>query len=146
MAHVEESIVINAPMEKVFARIEDNESYPDWWPNMIEQKRQTPGPLAVGSRSTYKYNMMGAKIEGEVILEIYEPPRRLVARTTGGAAGTFNWRCAPEGAGTHLSVVVDYTLPGSFLGQIADKLVVEKRNKADFEEGLKKLKELIEGS
>jgi len=145
MAHVEKSIVINAPAEKVFMRVEDNESFPEWWPNMIEQKRQTPGPLAVGSKSRFTYNMLGVKTTGEVELTTYEPPTHLVARTSGGVNGTFDWRCTPEGSGTRLSVVVDYTLPGSILGKIADKLVVEKRNEADLEEGLKKLKALIEG-
>lgn len=144
MAHVEKSIVIEAPVEKVFARVEDNESYPEWWPNMVEQKRQTPGPLEVGSRSTYKYNMMGATISGEVILETYDPPNHLIVRTTGGAAGTFDWAFARAGSGTQITVVVDYNLPGSILGKIADKLVVEKRNEADLDEGLKKLKELLE--
>jgi uncharacterized protein YndB with AHSA1/START domain len=144
MAHVEKSIVIQAPPEKVFARIEDNESYPEWWPNMIEQKRDKPGPLEIGSRSKYKYNMLGATLVGEVILEVYEPPQRVAVRTTGGANGTFDWRFRPEGSGTRLDVVVDYTLPGSFLGKLADKLVVEKRNEADLEEGLKKLKALLE--
>ena len=144
MAHVEKSIVIEAPLDKVYARVEDNETYPDWWPNMVEQKRQTPDPLEVGSRSTYKYNMMGATINGEVILETYDPPNHLIVRTTGGAAGTFDWTFATEESGTRVNVVVDYNLPGSILGKIADKLVVEKRNEADLDEGLKKLKELLE--
>ncbi len=144
MARVERSIVINAPVDKVFARIEDNERFPEWWPNMVEQKRQTPGPLAVGSKSTFTYNMLGVKTSGEIELTVYEPPSHLTVKTSGGVTGTFDWRCALEGSGTRLSVVVDYSLPGSILGKIADKLVVEKRNEADLEEGLNKLKTLLE--
>ena len=146
MAHVEEDILIHAPMDKVFARVQDNERYPDWWPNMIEQKRLTPDPLVVGSRSRFVYNMLGVKTSGEIELAIYEPPRHLTVRTSGGVNGTFDWRCVDENGATHLRVVIDYSLPGSILGKLADKLVVEKRNQADLEAGLQKLKELIEAS
>jgi uncharacterized protein YndB with AHSA1/START domain len=63
MARVERLIVINAPVDKVFARIEDNERFPEWWPNMVEQRRQTPGQLVVGSKSTFTHS---SQLKGSV--------------------------------------------------------------------------------
>ncbi len=44
-----------------------------------------------------------------------------------------------------MSVVMDYTVPGSVLGKIADKLVIERRNAEDMEKTLQNLKKLCEG-
>ena len=47
---------------------------------------------------------------------------------------------------TAVTVVIDYTIPGSYLGHILDKLFVERQNAKDLEEGLARLKEMAEGA
>ena len=46
---------------------------------------------------------------------------------------------------TTVTVKIEYTLPGSFLGQAIDKLFVEQQNAKDIEQQLVNLKALAEG-
>jgi uncharacterized membrane protein len=47
---------------------------------------------------------------------------------------------------TTVTVTVEYTLPGSYLGQVLDKLVVERGNAKLLETSLQNLKREVEGS
>ena len=47
---------------------------------------------------------------------------------------------------TTVTARVDYTIPGSYLGQILDKLFVERQNSRDMADNLRRLKEMAEGA
>ena len=144
MALVEKSIVINAPVEEVFQFIANQpERMPDWWGPMEEQERVTPAPTKIGSVSRYVYSMMGFKIKGEHEVKAYDENSRLLIKTTSGIDSTFDFRFAPAGDGTELSVIVEYTLPGGAIGRLGEQAVLSK-NEKDWEKGLAKLKEIME--
>ncbi len=146
MPQVERSISINAPVERVFSFIADEpERMPDWWPPMELQERVTPPPTDVGSVSRYVYNMMGVKIKGEHRVEEMSRNRRLVVKTTSGIDSKFDFSFEPEGDGTRLTIKVEYSLPGSVLGQLLNKALIEKQNIRDLEKGLENLKSILEG-
>jgi carbon monoxide dehydrogenase subunit G len=44
------SVVVKAPPEKVFALVDDLESWPQWIPSIKRIEKITPGPLKEGSR------------------------------------------------------------------------------------------------
>ncbi|KAA3662314.1 MAG: SRPBCC family protein [Chloroflexi bacterium] len=46
---------------------------------------------------------------------------------------------------TTVTQKAEYTIPGSFLGKALDKLIVERQNARDFEQGLVNLKAMAEG-
>ena len=71
-------------------------------------------------------------------------PERFVMQTTGGIPSTWTWQIAPTGNGTELKVAIEYTVPGSALGALADKLVVEKQNRKELESSLTTLKVKLE--
>ena len=145
MPEVKQSIEIQAPVELVFDIIANHpERQPDWWPPMELQERVSPPPTAVGSVSRYVYNMMGVKIKGEheVIEMVYD--KSLVVKTTSGLDSTFIFTFAPINGDTLLTIEVDYELPGSILGKLLNKLVVEERNERDLEVGLQNLKAIAE--
>ncbi|MBN1963233.1 MAG: SRPBCC family protein [Anaerolineae bacterium] len=146
MPHVEETIYINAPVERVFEFIANQpERMPEWWPPMTLQERVTPAPTGLGSVSRYVYSMVGLEIKGEHEVREFDPPRRLVVTTTSGIDSTFDYTFSAEGEGCNLAVRVDYELPGGFLGRIANKVVVERKNVEDLRAGLQNLKSLLEG-
>ncbi len=145
MPSVRKSIEINAPTEAVFDVIANQpERMPEWWPPLEEQERVTPPPTQVGSVSRYVYNMMGVKIKGEHEVIELEPNARLVVQTKSGLDSTFTYTMQPQGAGTLLTVEVEYNLPGSILGKMLNKLAVEGKNERDLEEGLNNLKRMLE--
>jgi coenzyme Q-binding protein COQ10 len=146
MPHVEETILIAAPVEKVFDFIANSpESMPDWWPPMTLQERVTPPPTRLGSVSRYAYNMLGIEIKGEHEVTAFTPNERLHVTTTSGLDSAFDWLFRVEKGGCRLTVRVDYEVPGGILGKLANKVVVERKNLEDLQQGLRNLKRLMEG-
>ncbi len=145
MTHVEESIFIAAPVEKVFDFIANQpERMPDWWPPMTLQERVTPPPTQLGSVSRYAYNMMGVEIKGEHEVKAFTPNQHLNVTTTSGIDSAFDFTFTPEGNGTRLTIRVEYSLPGSILGQLLNKIMIERKNVEDLRAGLQNLKQILE--
>jgi uncharacterized membrane protein len=147
MPHVEESIEIHAPVEVVFDLIaEQPERMAEWWPPIELQERVTPPPTAVGSIARYVYNMMNVTIRGEHEVIVLEPNQHLRVETISGIDSAFDFHFAPTNAGTRLTIRVDYSLPGSVLGQLMNRVIIEERNLKDLQEGLRNLKAIAEAS
>lgn len=149
MPHVEQAIAIHAAPERVFAMIANNpERMPDWWEAFELQQRVTPPPTVIGSVSRYVYNMMGVKIKGEHRVEDMDVNRYLLVRTISGIEASFEFvfeRLDGDPAPvTHLTVKVDYALPGAMLGKLLNRLTMEQKNERDLLQALILLKALIE--
>lgn len=147
MPHVEESIEIGAPVDVVFDLIAHQpERMAEWWPPIELQERITPPPTAVGSISRYVYNMMNVTIRGEHEVRAMDENQYLRVETISGIDSAFDFHFAPTPAGTRLTIRVDYTLPGSIVGQLMNRVIIEERNLKDLQEGLRNLKAIAEGS
>ena len=146
MPSVKKTIEIGVPPETVFDVIANQpERMPEWWTPMELQERVTPPPTQKGSISRYVYNMMGVKIKGEHEVVEMIPNERLKVRTNSGLDSTFIYSFEAAGGNTLLTVEVDYSLPGSLLGKLLNKLAIEHKNETDLEEGLQNLKAILEG-
>ena len=125
MPLVEQSIEIDSPVEAVFGMIADQpERQAEWWPPIELQERVSPPPTELGSVSRYVYNMMGVKIRGEHEVLDLTPNKYLRVKTISGIDSQFEFFFQPSGAGTYLTIRVDYSLPGSVIGQLLNKLVI----------------------
>ncbi|HEV2069487.1 MAG TPA: hypothetical protein VGR26_06815, partial [Acidimicrobiales bacterium] len=51
----------------------------------------------------------------------------------------------PTDVGSRVELVIDYELPGSFFGEVLDRLYVERRNEREAQHSLENLKDLLEG-
>lgn len=145
MPLVEQSIEILSPVSAVYGMIADQpERQPEWWPPIELQERVSPPPTQVGSISQYVYNMMGVKIRGEH--EVLEMSRDeyLKVKTISGIDSQFEFFFQPSGDATYLTIRVNYNLPGSVIGQLLNKLVIEKKNEDDLRDGLANLKAIME--
>lgn len=145
MPLVEQSTEIQSPLHAVFGMIANQpERQAEWWPPIELSERVSPPPTRIGSVSRYVYNMMGVKIKGEhEVLEMREN-EYLKVKTISGIDSTFEFIFHPSGSGTHLTIRVDYRLPGSVIGQLLNKLVIEQKNESDLREGLVNLKTILE--
>jgi len=147
MPHVEESVEIRAPVEVVFDLIANQpERMADWWPPIEVQERVTPPPTDLGSISRYVYNMLGVRIRGEHEVIALQPNQHLRVETTSGIDSAFDFHFAPSGTGTRLTIRVDYALPGSVLGQLMNRAIIEERNLKDLRDGLRNLKTMAEAA
>jgi len=145
MPTVEQSIDIAAPVEKVYNIIANQpERQPEWWPPMEFSERVTPPPTQIGSVSRYVYNMLGVKIKGEHEVIELEENRHIKVKTVSGIDSTFVFTFKPSNTGTNLNIRVDYSVPGSVIGQLLNKVAIERKNEQDLESGLHNLKAIAE--
>ena len=103
MPNHEESIVIDAPVEVVFAAMTDLERWRSWWPQ-IESVRLPDGWTVDGELAC---RVMGMDLEGAVTA--YEPDRELGFETNLPVGGrvTQHFTFQPENGGTRLTVKLD---------------------------------------
>lgn len=145
MPHVEQWIDIQAPAEVVFALVaHDPERMPEWWEAFETQQRISPPPTAVGSISRYVYNMMGIRIKGEHQVVQLDENRRMLVKTISGIDSMFDFSFTPTETGTRLNVRIAYSLPGSVLGQLLNRLTIEQKNERDLVTALHNLKQIVE--
>jgi uncharacterized membrane protein len=146
MPRVEKSITINVPVNVVYSMIADMpERMAEWWPPIESQERVSPPPTQVGSVSRYVYNMLGVKIAGEHQVQQLQRDEHLLVKTISGLDSTFDFKFEPLGDDeTKLTIRVDYQLPGSIIGQILNKALIEGENVRNLEKGLENLKGILE--
>lgn len=143
VAHIEKSIVIDAPIERVFGIAAQVERIPEWFP--IDVRNSSVKVAEKGGTYEWTYTMLGMKFDGKGEFVEVTPGERVYLKTEGGIPSTFDYRYAREGdAKTRVSVTIDYEVPGKLLGKIADKLIVERVNENTAEHALKNLKSLCE--
>ena len=144
--HVEESVVINQPVEKVFGYASDPAKYPEWAGPVIDVRdlQQTaPGEWREGDRFTLVGKFLGRQFHNPSEVTAYEPNRRFSTRVTGGPIPEQKWTYTFEEAsgGTRLSQSMEGD-PGSFFKLVGPLL--ERAAKRQFRHDLETLKDLLE--
>ena len=145
MAHITKSGHYDAPIERVFALATDFERYPQWNVNYTEIK-EVSGPVVIGTKVTGVMQFMGRQLEGTGEVVAVEPPHliRLVgARPEGGRTDT-TYRFTPVETGTDYVIDIEYELPSGIIGQIADRLFVERAVERDLQHSIENFTALLE--
>jgi uncharacterized membrane protein len=142
MATVERSVTIRAPVEKIFSYISNPTNELEWLPSIIDV-RHIVGK-GVGQRFGWTYKMMGIPLKGETDIVEYIPNERIVYKTAGGIDSTWTWQFKPEAGGTKLNLAVEYTIPVTVLGRVAEQLVLQ-RNEREAHMAIANIKERLEG-
>jgi dehydrogenase/reductase SDR family protein 12 len=73
LTRVQQSIIINRPVEKVFAYITDYRNAPKWQPTILETRVMPEGPAQEGVRVTDVRTFIGYKIESAYKITELEP-------------------------------------------------------------------------
>jgi len=142
MTKFEFDVVINQPVEKVFAFVRDNDNDAKWQSGVIETKRTPAGPVGVGTKVTFVRTFLGQRLEATGEITEYEPNKKTTFKTTSGpvkVTATQTFGSVP--GGTKLSVVAEVE-PGGFF-KMAEPLFVSSAKK-QFEANNAKLKEVLE--
>lgn len=143
MSHIEKNAVIHARAEKIFDILNDPSRASEMNPDLTLLSH-APAESG-GYNSTWEYKMAGRKFSGETKVIEYDKPKHLVLETSGGIPSHWEWSLEAEDfTTTDVSVSLDYTMPGSLLGAIANKLVVERQNEKAIEHQLANLKRMAE--
>jgi carbon monoxide dehydrogenase subunit G len=142
MAKIEKSITINAPVEEVFAYVDDPMSQLEYLPSMVEVKDVTG--QGVGAHFRWTYKMAGLRFEGETTMTGYTPNERMVVQSKGGIVSTWNWTFTPEDGGTKINLTVEYTIPVPVLGKLGEALIL-KQNERETGQAMANIKAKLEG-
>jgi uncharacterized membrane protein len=143
MVKVKKSIVIKAPVENVFAYMQDARSNLEWLPGIMEITDIHDEPGQVGSHFRWAYKMAGLRFEGETTLVEYVKNRRMVTEGRGAISNRwqFDYTTVPEG--TRLDLDVEYTVPTPVLGRVAEH-AIRGQNEREAELALSNIKARME--
>jgi uncharacterized protein YndB with AHSA1/START domain len=140
------TLVIDRPIEEVFAFLADGENDPKFSSRVLEMAKTTDGPPAVGTVYASTVKDAGMKTKREFKLTEFEPPTRvrwteasknLVTAPEGG------YDLAPEGSGTRVTVY--NVLEGHGLGKLIAPLALRSARKGADDFG-KAIKAAVEAS
>jgi uncharacterized protein YndB with AHSA1/START domain len=84
MVKVEVSVVINRPVEEVFAFVTRIENWNQWDAQLAEVKKTSEGPVGVGTTCQEVRHFMGRRMESTNEITEYEPNRKLSFKSTSG--------------------------------------------------------------
>lgn len=107
---VANSIEIARKPEEVFAFIDQVDRHPEWQEKLVSSKRQTEGPLQVGSRIDQVRRVPGGPREFTIEVTEHDPPRKIVWRALKGPVrpvGTVTVEPLADGSRSRLTVQID---------------------------------------
>lgn len=140
------NVVIQRPVEEVFAFVTDARNNPQWQARSgLQRTQQLPdGPVGVGTRIIEVWKFMGIESESTSEVNVYEPNRTYTRRAISGSSpikeGTFTFD--PVAGGVRLTAALHVQAGGLFA--IAEPLLASNL-KRGFDETFTTLKALLEG-
>ena len=121
MPKSEASVTINAPIEKIFDAVADQEKAVQYYPAaVLTDVKGKPDEL--GSSAELVYHVAVMKIPSKITVSEVDKPRRLVHELSGAMPGKWTWSLEQEGQSVKANWIIDYSVPGGILGKITDRL------------------------
>jgi uncharacterized protein YndB with AHSA1/START domain len=143
MVRVEDSIVVERPIEDVFAYMTDPETLPEWQGSALEARVEGGGPMRAGACVLETRKFLGRRMESTMEVTEYEPPARFVIRVDSGPVPFTATNVLSEAdGGTRIDAVIEGE-PGGFF-RLAEPLVVRAVER-ELRNNLATLKDLLEG-
>jgi len=143
MLRVENSVVINQPIEEVFAFVSNTENGPLWQTQVQEAKVTSDGPFGVGSTTAQTAHFLGRGIETEGEITEYEQNRKIAWKSTSGpipGEGQNTFEAVGEGQ-TKFTLTAELDIGGFF--KLAEPLVARSARR-QMEANLDNLKDILE--
>jgi uncharacterized membrane protein len=131
MAEVRRTIVIDRPIDEVFAFFADVSNDPKWRGHGLKEI-SVHGPMEKGAHVHQKLTAgpLGATVTADMDVVVYEPPRALGFQvTTGPLRPRVDFAFAPTGAGTEVSFSIEAALTGvkkAVMGKMAQKNMADE--------------------
>ena len=100
MPHGSASVVIGRSIEDVFRVLSDAEKTPSWYPETIEERWLTDGPIGIGSRRLAVTRSFGVRNENEAVVTAYQSNRSLAVESVRSQVPfeiSIQFEAVPEG-------------------------------------------------
>ena len=142
MTKVETSIVIQRPIEVVFAFLSNRENNPKWVSELTEVSKTSDGAVGLGTRWREIRKFLNQRLEYEYEYVEYEPNRKITTRSKSGPFPLeFQSRFENVEGGTRIQSTIQGE-PGGFF-KLAEPLLMSIV-KRQLETALANLKDLME--
>jgi uncharacterized protein YndB with AHSA1/START domain len=143
MITFENEIVINRPMEVVFAAVTDIPGWRRWQPKLLESRQTTPEPVRVGTQAVTVRANFGQRFEIRVDVTEFVPNHLFAFQSVSGPMTVkIRMTLAPVAGGTRLHQLTEGAPHGVF--NVATP-VLARPLKKEMPDGLARLKALLEG-
>lgn len=142
MAKFEIALVVDRPIEEVFAFISNPQNQPVWRTATLEMTRTSSEPVAVGSIFKGRFTFLGRPFEGNLEVIVHEPHNKYATKMVDGPFPLeAHYALDAADDGTQLTLAIEGA-PGGFF-KLAEPLVVSMA-KRSYESDLNNLKEMLE--
>jgi uncharacterized membrane protein len=81
-------VVIDSPIERVWAELADIERQPQWMHDMKSVRLTTPPPVGVGTAGVSTVRVFGIAVTDPVTITEFQPPTRFALRHEGAVSGS----------------------------------------------------------
>ncbi len=113
MAHAEKSVVINRPLESVFAFVLNGANNKLWRSSVLDIKPLSEPPYGAGARFEQGLKGPTGRIAGDYEITECKPNELIQFQVTAGPARpTGIYRFRQQGAATELTFILDYQAKG----------------------------------
>jgi uncharacterized protein YndB with AHSA1/START domain len=145
VAHIEHKTLIKASLEEAFDYVVEPANRPNWIGSVLEVTGISEGPTGVGTSWNEKQKIAGRLFQYRCTMTEFERPRRWAMQIVMlGVKGRLENSFEPENDRIRMTLIIDYSLPESFAGQIADRLLFERIFEKTCRENAGTLKMILE--
>ena len=126
---VEGTVIVDRPIEEVFDAWAALERTPDWADVVIERRKETDGPVGVGTRYHAVDQWPGRRVEFTVEITAFERPDRMAATWSEPMVGGWDAIFETVDGGTEVRLVSSMQ-PSGLMGALAPLLGFWARRQA----------------
>jgi len=139
MARIERSIIINKPVDEVFAYASDWGKWSDWFEGVSDFKPTTEIKKGNGARYAYKAKMMGLTVPVETEINDFVLNKGWIGKGTKGIPTQTQWIFETYDSGTKFTYVLEYKLPVPLLSAVFDRFIMKPQWNRIIEKSLQNL-------
>ena len=141
---LDQSVVIERPLEEVFAFVTNRENDAQWAPVVTETRKTSEGPLGVGTTYEQAGRFLGRNVEMHFEVTEYEPNRKIGQRLMSQGQLVATSVCSVEAVsgGTRLTITGEAQTSG-FFWLLPDSIMLFPAQRI-MGVALRNLKELLE--
>ena len=141
-AREQHSVLIDQPLEEVFAYITDVNNNSLWQSSTLETEQTSEGAVGVGTSYRSVSKFLGRRIETTLEVTEHEPPRKQCVRVTSGPIPAIScYLLEPADGGTRFTQTLEAEAGGFF--RLAEPLVARAYQR-QMHSDMATLKDLLE--
>lgn len=144
MATIKRTIMIDAPVEKVFSFMTTPDNWTRYITSLTSVGNLSSETLEPGTTFTWEYRMLGVKMHGTGTITDNVKNAVFGTKMAGTVPVREHYTFTPSGNATELAMEITYELPAKVLEKIASSSLAEKLNQKEALNILEKIKVFCE--